>query len=72
MGCLQVLRGTFKIKLRLARARGIWGDSIRIDLKEIGINTRDSVDSEYDRLYWRIFGIAALNLGVQYATEFVI
>ena len=30
------------------------GDNIRMDLKEIGINTRNWVDSAQDRDYWRV------------------
>ena len=30
-----------------------WEDNIRIDLKEIGIDTRNWVDSAQDRDYWR-------------------
>ena len=39
-------------------------DNIRMDLKEIGINTRDWVDSAQDRDYWRALVNAALNLRV--------
>ena len=39
-------------------------DNIRIDLKEIGIKTRNWVDSAEDRDYWRAFVNAALNLRV--------
>ena len=41
-----------------------WEDNIRIDLKEIGINTRTWVDSAHDRVYWRILVNAVLNLRV--------
>ena len=30
-----------------------WEDNIRIDLKEIGVNMRNLVDSTQDRDYWR-------------------
>ena len=39
-----------------------WDVSIRMDLKEICINTRNWVDSVQDRHYWRTPVIAALNL----------
>ena len=42
-----------------------------MDLKEIGINMRDWVDSTKDRDYWRIFMNAALNLRVPQAIELV-
>ena len=39
-------------------------DNIRMDLKEIGINTRNWVDFAQDRNYWRALVNAALNLRV--------
>jgi hypothetical protein len=62
-------RSAFKIligkptgKRPSGRPRRRWEDSIRIDLKELGINTRNWVDSAYDRDYWRPLVNAALNL----------
>ena len=49
----------------LGRSRRIWEDSIRKDLKEIGINTRNWVDLAQDRYYWRALVNAPLNLRVQ-------
>ena len=53
-------RSTFKIvtgiptgKIPLGGPRFRWEDNIRMDLKEIGINTRNMVDSAKDRDYWR-------------------
>ena len=40
-----------------------WGDNIRMDLEEIGINAGNWVDSAQDRNYWRVVN-AALNLRV--------
>ena len=37
----------------LRRPRRRWEDNIRMDLKEIGINTRNWVDSAQDTDYWR-------------------
>ena len=51
---------TGKIPLR----RREWEDTIRMDLKEIGINTRNWVDSAQDRDYWSDLVNAALNLRV--------
>ena len=42
-----------------------------MDLKEIGINTRNWVDSAQDRDYWRVLLDAALNLQVPYDMEIV-
>ena len=39
-------------------------DNIRMDLKEIGINSRKRVDSAQDRDYSRVLVNAALNLRV--------
>ena len=64
-------RSAFKILIHkptgnrsLVRPRHRWEDNIRTDLKEIGINTRNWVDSAQDRDYWRAFKNAALNLRV--------
>jgi hypothetical protein len=42
-----------------------------MDLKEIGINTRNWVDSAQDRNYWRALVNAELNLRVPQAMELV-
>ena len=42
-----------------------------MNLKEIGINTRNWVDSAQDRDYWRVHVNTALNLWVPYAMELV-
>ena len=39
-------------------------DDIRMDLKEICVNTRNWVNSAQDRNYWRALVNAALNLQV--------
>ena len=41
-----------------------WYNYIRMDLKEIRINTRNWVDSAQDRAYWRALGNAPLNLRI--------
>ena len=61
---LKILAGTPTGKRPLGRPRRRWGDNIRMDLKEIGINTRNWVDSAQDRDYWRSLVNAALNLQV--------
>ena len=40
-------------KRLLGRPSHRWEDNIRMDLKEIGINTRSWVHSAQDRDYWR-------------------
>ena len=51
-------------KRPLGRSRRRWEDNIRMDLKEIGINTRNWGDSAHDRDYWRALANAVLNLRV--------
>ena len=53
-------RSTFKIvtdtpagKRPLGRPRRRWEDNIRMELKEISINTRNWIDSTPDKNYWR-------------------
>ena len=48
----------------LGKPRHRWEDNIRMDLKEIGINAGNWVDSAQDRNYWRALVIEALNLRV--------
>ena len=43
----------------IGRSRRRWEDNIRMDLKEIGINTRNWVDLAQDRDYWRVLVNAA-------------
>ena len=51
-------------KGHLGRPRRRWEDDIRMDLKEIGINTRNWVDSAQHRDYWIALVNAVLNLRV--------
>jgi len=46
----KMLTGTPTGKRSLGRPRRRWEDNIRIDLKEMGINTRNWVDSAQDRI----------------------
>ena len=64
-------RNAFKIstgkptgKRPLGRPRSRWEDNIRMDLKEIGINTRNWIDSTHDSCSWRALVNTALNLRV--------
>ena len=45
----------------LGRPRRRWENNIRMDLKEIDINTRNWVNLIHDRDYWRALVNAALN-----------
>jgi hypothetical protein len=59
-----VLSKCLQVKDFLGRPRLRWEDSIIMNLKKIGINTRNWVDSAQDRDYWRSLVNAALNLGL--------
>jgi hypothetical protein len=48
-------------KRPLGRPRRRWEVDIRMDLKEIGINMRNWVDSAQDRDYWRALVNSELN-----------
>ena len=48
-----ILTGIPAGKRPLERPRRRWEDNIRMDLKEIGINTRNWVDLTQDRDYWK-------------------
>ena len=60
----KILTGTSARKRLLGSPRRRWEDNIRMDLKEVGINTRNWVDSAQDRDYWRTLMNAALKLRV--------
>ena len=68
----KILTAKPKRKRSLGKTRHRWEDSIRTNLKEIGINTRNLVDLTHDRDYWRALVNAALDLRVPYAIELVI
>ena len=44
--------------------RRLWEINIRMDLKEIGINTKNWVGSAQDKDYWRALVNATLNLWI--------
>ena len=64
MRVFKILTGKPTGKGPLGRPRRRWEENIRMDLKEIGINTRNWVDSAQDRDYWRALVIAALDLRI--------
>ena len=47
------LSGKLTGKRPLGSPRCTWEDNITMDLKEVGINTRNWVDLSQDRDYWR-------------------
>ena len=58
----KILTGTPTGKRPLGRHRYRWKDNIRIDFKEICINTRNWVDSTQDREHWKALVNVVLNL----------
>ena len=60
----KILTGKPTGKRPLGRSSRRWKGNIRVYIKEIGINTRNCVDSVRDRYYWRALGNAGLNLRV--------
>ena len=66
-------RSTLKILTvkRLGRPRHRWEYDIRMDLKEMCVNTRDWADSALRRGYWRPLVNAALILWVPKSIELV-
>ena len=60
-------RSAFKIltgKRPLGTRRGRCEANIRMDFREIGIDTRNGVDSAQDRDYWRTLVYAALHIRI--------
>ena len=48
----KILKGTPAGKIPLGRLRHRWRDNVRMDIKEMGINTRNWVDLAQDKDYW--------------------
>ena len=48
----------------LRRPRCRWEDNIRMDFEEIGINTKNLVNSTHDTDYWRVLVYEILSLRV--------
>ena len=61
---LKILTGTPAGKRHLGIPRHRWEDNIRMDLKEIGISTKNWVDSIQGSDYWRALVNAELNFRV--------
>ena len=60
----KILTGKPTGNRHLGRPRRRWEDNIRMNRKEIDINTRNWADSAQDRDYCRALAIASLNLRV--------
>ena len=61
--CFEILTGKPTGKRPLGRTRRRWEENIRMNLKKIGINTRNWVDLAQDRNYWRALVNATLYIG---------
>ena len=60
----KILTGKPTGKIPLERHRRRWENNIRMDIEEIGINTRNLVDLARDRTHSRVLVNAVLNLQV--------
>ena len=60
----KILTGRSSGKRPLGRPKRRYEDNIRMDLKEMGIDTRNWIDSTQDRDYWKILENESLNLQV--------
>ena len=60
----KILKGKITGRRPFGRHRRNLKDNIRMNLKEIGINTRNWVDLAQNRDFWRALMNAALNLRV--------
>jgi hypothetical protein len=58
----KILTGIPTGNIPLERSRLRWEDNVRMDIKKIGINTRNSVDSAQNRDYCGALVNVALNL----------
>ena len=67
--CLKILTGKLTGKRHLGRPRRRWEDNIKMDFKEIGINTRNWIDCAQDCNYWRALVNTELDLRVPQAME---
>ena len=67
----KILTGTNSGKIPLGKCRRRWEDNIRIQFKEISINTRNWINSTLDRIYWRVHENGAFNLPVPSPMELV-
>ena len=61
----KILTGTPAGIRSLGRPRRIWKDNIRMNIKEMSINTWNWIDSAQDKDYWKAFVNAALNIWIQ-------
>jgi hypothetical protein len=65
-GVYRVLVGRPEFKRPLGRPRRRWEDNIKIDLRETVIDGANWIHLAQDRVQWRAFVIAVMNLRVPY------
>ena len=73
-GIFKILTDKHTRKRPLGRPRRRWENNIRMDLKEIGINTKNLVVSALDRDYLRALVNAALKLSgsISYGVSYMV
>jgi hypothetical protein len=64
-GVYSILVGRSEGKRPLGRPRSRWGDNIKMDLREIGIDRAKWITLAQDRVQWRAFVYTVINLRVQ-------
>jgi hypothetical protein len=60
----RILVGKPEGKRPLGRPRRRWVDNIKMDLRKVGWDGRDSIDLDQDRDRWRAYVNAVMNLRV--------
>jgi hypothetical protein len=60
----RILVGKPEGKRPLGRRRRSWVDNIKMDLREVGWDSRDWIDLDEDRDRWRAYVNAVMNLCV--------
>jgi hypothetical protein len=63
-GVYRVLVGRPEGKRPLGRPRRRWGNNIKVDLREIGIDGANWIQLVQDRVQWRAFVNTVMNLRV--------
>jgi hypothetical protein len=60
-GVNRVLVGRPEVKRPLGRPRHRWGDNIKMDLRELGIDGTNWIQLAQDRVQWRAFVSTVMN-----------
>ena len=62
--CIQTLVGTLDGERPLERSRCRWEDNIKMNLREVGCDSKDWIAFAEDRDQWRAYVRAVMNLRV--------